>query len=343
MKSLEQITSGVCLISTGGLVEYVNTVFATLTGVQAEDNILKIADCVSAPDGRSWRDIIYSVVVQRALESFEAQSDDHRMLLDCAPLRLDSELKGYWLMSAVDVTEIRLVQRQREEALAFLSHDLRSPMVSILALIRSAEPNVGEDYSKGLLQQIERYAKRSLNVSEQFVQLSRVENSEDMDTYEVELGAIANNALEQVFEQAEEKRIALELVDRVDDDGLWLKGNGELLERALVNLLTNAIKYSPERRKVLLQVGLSERGDAECNVIDEGYGIPAAELPHVFEPYYRSKVREIAVERGSGLGLRFVKVVTERHGGTVHVASEPSRGSTFTLRFPAGVLLDSVL
>jgi len=91
---------------------------------------------------------------------------------------------------------------------------------------------------------------------------------------------------------------------------------------------------------VTLRVSLEESGDACCAVIDQGYGIPAVDIDRVFEPYYRSKVREIVVQRGSGLGLRFVKTVVERHGGHVSVVSEPTKGSTFTLRFPASVLID---
>ena len=143
-----------------------------------------------------------------------------------------------------------------------------------------------------------------------------------------------------MFEQGAAKKIQLVFDDRVDDDGLWMKGNGELLERALVNLLTNAVKYSPPNTKVTLRVGLDANNDACCAVIDQGYGIPAVDIDRVFEPYYRSKVREIVVQRGSGLGLRFVKTVVERHGGEVAVVSEPTKGSTFTLKFPASVLIE---
>ncbi len=340
MKSLGQITSGVCLISTGGVVEYVNSSFTDLTRIAAGDDILSIAEQIDAPESSSWRERIYRVVVDGLTESFEAQSPTHRMLLDCAPLRLDTERKGYWLMTAADVTEIRLAQRQREEALAFLSHDLRSPMVSILALVQSSRTATGKQPPDGvLLSAIESYARRSLHVSEQFVQLSRVENAEAMDIYEVELGSIAHNALEQVFEQAAAKEIKLVFDECVGDDGLWMKGNGELLERALENLLSNALKYSPAGTTVTLRLELAESGDALCSVIDQGYGIPAQDIERVFEPYYRSKVREIVVQRGSGLGLRFVKTVVERHGGTVNLISEPSKGSTFTLEFPAAGLL----
>ena len=75
-------------------------------------------------------------------------------------------------------------------------------------------------------------------------------------------------------------------------------------------------------------------GEALCAVSDRGFGIPAAELERIFDPYFRSNVPEIARQRGVGLGLRFVKLVAERHGGRIDVVSQPNRGSTFTLVLP---------
>lgn len=345
MRSLEQITSGVCLVSFGGLVEYVNSSFTDLTTITSERNLLDIERSVHLPAGMSWVEVVRRVVVDNESVSFETRTrDDATILVDCAPLRLEAGFKGYWLMTVVDVSDIRLAERQREEALAFLSHDLRSPMVSILALVRGKAPGengTGADGPvSGILDQIGAYAEKSLNVSEQFVQLSRVESQEQFETYDVELGAIACNALEQVLDQARAKGIAIAFDDRTGDDGLWLNANGELLERVIVNLLTNAVKYSRENSTAALVVyAEAETGDACCEVIDRGYGIPSAELARIFEPYFRSTVREIAAQRGAGLGLRFVKTVTERHGGEVEVESAPDRGSTFRLRFPAARLL----
>jgi len=335
MKSFEQVTSGVCVIATNGLVEYANTSFTRLTKVGVDQNILQISRHVTAPEGDTWPQIVYRVVVEAESVSFEAKAQSSHIVLDCAPLRIADDAKGYWLMTVVDVSDIRLAQRQREEALAFLSHDLRSPMVSILALLRRSHTD-----DSALLRQIEGYAQRSLHVSEQFVQLSRVENQEVLNIYEVELGAVASNAMEQVYEQAAAKGISIELNDESGEDGLWLMASGELLERAVLNLLTNAIKYSREDTSIWVRVFYADTGEPAVSVKDQGFGIPAGELDRVFDPYFRSRVREIAQQRGVGLGLRFVKTVTERHGGRVQVVSQPDKGSTFTLYFAQSSVVD---
>lgn len=336
LRSLEQITSGVCLVSAGGVIEYANSSFQELTQLAVGSHATAIADKVTPPAGSQWQQVFYSVAVSEESVTFETHAGDKKVVIDCAPLRSSNEPKGYWLMTVVDVSDIRLAQRQREEALAFLSHDLRSPMVSILALLKSdgsgrANPD--------LLKQIEDYVQRSLNVSEQFVQLSRVENQERIDNYEVELGDIASNSVEAVYAQARAKNVAISRGDE-PDEGIWMVANGELLERAINNLLTNAIKYSDEGKSIHVGIEVAPDGGAICTVADNGYGIPADELDRVFEPYYRSNVRKVSAQRGVGLGLRFVRTLMRRYGGRVEVSSELGVGTEFSLHFPASMLVE---
>jgi len=337
LRSLEQITSGVCLVSAGGIIEYANSSFIELTGLAVGSHATMIANRVSAPPGTQWHDVFYTVAVATDSSTFETQAGEKKVVIDCAPLRSSNEPKGYWLMTVVDVSDIRLAQRQREEALAFLSHDLRSPMVSILALLKS---NKSENTGPVLLEQIEGYVQRSLNVSEQFVQLSRVENQERIDTYDVELGDIASNSVEAVYAQARAKKVVITNAEG-PEDGVWLLANGELLERAIINLLTNAIKYSEEGKPVHVSHRIIPGEGAICVVKDHGYGIPADELDRIFEPYYRSNVRQVSTQRGVGLGLRFVRTLMKRYGGRVEVASELDVGTEFTLHFPASMLIES--
>ena len=192
MRSLEQITSGVGLVSLGGRIEFANSSFLRLTGLAADDDVLSIARQVAPLAGETWPQVVRRVVVDGDAVSFETQSGNARVRLDMAPLQLAASTRDYWLMTAVDVTAIRLAERQREEALAFLSHDLRSPMVSILALVRSERG--GSEARADLLRRVEGYAQKSLNVSEQFVQLSRVENLSEIDVYDLDLVDVASNA-----------------------------------------------------------------------------------------------------------------------------------------------------
>ena len=142
--------------------------------------------------------------------------------------------------------------------------------------------------------------------------------------------AIVENARDSVSEQAAEKRILVELQGTED---LWLRGNPELLERAVINVIGNAIKYSEKGSQIIIQVFRVDH--LACLAIaDEGSGIDADELPRLFDRYHRQKRSEISGEYSTGLGLSFVKTVVEKHRGNIAVSSNPDLGSTFIIKFP---------
>ena len=111
-------------------------------------------------------------------------------------------------------------------------------------------------------------------------------------------------------------------------------GDGNLLERTLINLLTNAIKYSPASTTVRVRL-VREEDRFVCCVIDEGYGIQAADLPTLFDRFSRVANKMHGDVTGAGLGLAFVEAVTVRHGGRVDVQSTPGKGSSFCITLSA--------
>src|SRR5690606_28645534 len=120
-----------------------------------------------------------------------------------------------------------------------------------------------------------------------------------------EVLAIAENAIDAVQEQAQSKSISLMISG---DESLWMRGNAELAERAVINLLTNAINYSPANSTI--RVTVTQDGDFTVIAVqDEGNGIPEADLPRLFQRFQRSRHDEQSGNRGAGLGLAFVKVV----------------------------------
>ncbi len=335
LQSLGRMGSGVCVVSALGDVLFANRAFYALSLGQEEQekqddeslNLLTLLRDVTPPLGKTWRDIWRAVVFDLEPLGFETTlTQGTQVFVYCAPLSGDTQ--GTWLVTLTDTTDVRVAQKRREEALAFLSHDLRSPIVSIITLARQGENST-------LLTQIEDYAQRSLSVSEQFLQLSRLEARTSFETYPLDLLAVAENARDQVYAQAKDAQVELigPILKDEPEDGVWVEGNGELLERVFVNLLTNAIKYGGSGRAVTLSVALDSQLVA-VGVTDQGAGIPAADIEQIFEPYYRSSDPQLASKRGSGLGLRFVKTVAERHGGRVQVQSEPGVGSTFTVELP---------
>lgn len=150
---------------------------------------------------------------------------------------------------------------------------------------------------------------------------------------------MVESAVGQVQIQAQERQINLRFQYDQNED-VWVRGNNELLERLVVNLLTNAVKYSHDGGEV--RVGLRAAGEQVCcDVADDGVGIPESFRSKLFERFSRASTSGGARTRGAGLGLRFVKVVTERHGGDIQVHSKPGEGSRFVLslaRVDVGVL-----
>lgn len=351
LAGLGHMTNGALIISAIGEIQFANEAAMKLLNLATPVNndISTTLAQIQPPLGLSWNGIQHSVVLENKSVVFEGHTANQTPVLVAAePLGTaqDSPYAPFWVLTLSDLVEIRQAQAQREEALAFLSHDIRSPLTSVLALIKQAEQTdiagTHDTPITKLLEDITRYTQKGLSVSDQFLQLSRLQLHGHFEVYELELEQVLRNAVEHVFFLAKEKNIQITphgllepqaLENSAYHDGIWMQGNGELLERTFVNLLGNAIKYS--NPDTLIQISLITTGQtAEITFIDHGHGIPADEVDKVFDPYFRSAKREIASNRGAGLGLRFVKTVVDRHAGVILVNSEWGVGTTFIVRLP---------
>lgn len=276
-----------------------------------------------------WHETVSDTLTLRQSRTVDLRIRDKDFLIHFAPFSLpDSDQQGI-IANISDISELREQQRQHREAIDFISHDVRSPLVSQLALIEQLKRDPSH-IDQNQLEQLGRLARRSYHLAEEFVQLARAEQLTETRFYECEFLAIVENARDSVSEQAVEKQIQLQLQGTED---LWLRGNAELLERAVINLLTNAVQYSPEGSAITIQV--FRAGHQACLAIaDEGSGIDPEELPYLFDRYRRQKSSELAGVHGTGLGLSFVKTVVEKHKGEISVSSIPGEGSSFTLKLP---------
>jgi CHASE2 domain-containing sensor protein len=337
-QALEEMSSAVAVLSPLAQVELANGRWLELTGLAPGSFALDrdrsrndahpgLDELLPLPVGRTWGDLWRQVAVAREAADFESRLPAGPLLyVSCAPLQVAPA--GSWAITLSDVSEITEARDRREEALAFLSHDLRSPIVSVLALVQ--QPPTGERD-----QRIAQYARRSLTVSEQFLQLSRLESQPRVELYPLELLAVLDNAIDQVFESARVARVQVAAPgwQGEPEEHLFALGNGELLERAFANLLGNAVKYSDAGQRVRIELQrLDDR--VEIAIVDEGLGIPEEDLPHLFDAYFRASEPGLAQRRGSGLGLRFARTVADRHGGTLTVRSQFGVGSTFVFTLP---------
>jgi two-component system phosphate regulon sensor histidine kinase PhoR len=233
-----------------------------------------------------------------------------------------------------DVTERRRLERIRRDFVANASHELRTPLTSIRGFVEALQDGAAADPQTGprFLDKIRVHADRMANLVDDLLELSRIESGESPPVREdVVLPEIVEEVVSSLAESA--RRKAIELTWK--DEGVRpLLGDGERVRRILLNLVDNAVKYTPQGGHV--QVRLSRApGHAVVEVQDDGPGIAAEHLPRLFERFYRvdkARSRELG---GTGLGLAIVRHLAEGMGAAVSVASEVGRGTRFTLRLPA--------
>lgn len=251
------------------------------------------------------------------------------LLLEAAPSVDSQGERAGLIVTLVDLSEIREAQRRRDEALAFLSHDIRSPQASILAVVELHGLDPKTYPAAQALAKIDAYARSTIDLAEQFVQLSRVE-TQAYRLADCELGEIAHEAVEAIRAQAAAKSIRIDLAA---SGAVPVRAERGLLLRAIVNLGNNAVKYSPPDTTVLVSV--SAQGDtARCSVRDQGYGIGEQDQKRLFERFARFSSAGQPQEKGLGLGLAFTKTVVERHEGQMNVTSQLGAGSEFGFVLP---------
>lgn len=233
-------------------------------------------------------------------------------------------LPTLWLIQFADITEIRELQRQREEMMRFISHDLRSPQVSII----SALDQIPDDAQNEWTEAVKTYASQSLELAESFVQWSRAE-SKPFEEEELDLTGIVTEAVDATW--ARRGQLS-EPVKQTSPETAVTIGDAQLLRRAVGNLIENAIKYGGEHNAV--HVSLEQVRDSwEITVSDTGPGLGDVDTSTIFNAYVRgSSQTDLS---GTGLGLAFVRMVALRHGGAATAKNRTGGGAEFKITIPA--------
>lgn len=331
---LSNLQDGVVVTSLSGRVIMINDQARRLLGVGENAYLSTSFAGLLEQSLRSssdiWEDALQGLYLRGVDTHFEALTKpDYSVLVQGKKFELDTLADVVVIFTFTDVSDLKELERARAETLNFVSHDLRSPLVSILALVDQAD-------HADALEPIKHYTERALSYTEGFLQLARAESGEAA-LYECDMHAILDNACEHVFELAAKKKITLQREHCKQPAWVW--GNADLLERMLINLLDNAIKYSHEHDRVETNLAATNNKVLLC-VTDHGIGIPADDIPILFEQFRRGSSHDSRSQSGAGLGLRFVAVTLQRHNGAVKVNSTPGRGSEFTVSLPRLELRD---
>ena len=257
------------------------------------------------------------------------------VLAYAAPLGMEDGRIGVILVLN-DVTRIKRLERVRRDFVANVSHELRTPITLIKGFVETLEDGAirNPDEAARFMGIIRRHADRMASIIEDLLTLARMENPERgrLTMHPIHVRDVIDKATESLGDRPALKSVTI-LVDCPPE--LEITANEGLLEQALVNLLDNAVKYGPEGGSVHVEaVPESSQGILNLNIHDEGQGIPAKDLPRLFERFYRvdrARSRELG---GTGLGLAIVRHIAMAHGGTASVRSSEGYGSTFSLTLP---------
>jgi heavy metal sensor kinase len=215
-----------------------------------------------------------------------------------------------------------------------VSHELRTPLTAIrgqleVALFTAETPDQYRDAMVNALEDVEKLS----SIVRALLLLSQAESGQlALQRTPLDLARLAIDVVDQFQIPAEEKGVSLSVSG--DREGVWASSDPTQMERLMSNLLSNAIKYTPKGGWVRVQIGRDESDWAQLIVEDSGVGIPAENLPHIFDRFYRVRNAQTNMVQGLGLGLSFVAWIVEAHGGRIDVASADGEGSRFTVLLP---------
>jgi len=330
--TVDNMANGILVSDEFGRILFLNNhaLRWIIPGAQPGQFAAEFMPVTNTVSSNQWEVIIRQVILQDKQHSEELHLNNSAVLVSLVPIRFQHRFSTGIIINFSDITAIHEAQRKRLETINFISHDLRAPLSSLLALLDTLRASLPEQFTPKL-NTAQTLTEKSLTMTEQFLQLARVEATDHIHFYECELLDIVDNAVDSVTPLAQKQSVELRVFG--DMETLPITGNAELLERALINLLQNAIKFSPTDSEVTLHIGRNNH-EPFVDICDPGPGIDPNEISTLFDPYRRTRTSEQQGIAGSGLGLRFVKLVMDRHGGTVIVSSTLGQGSCFTLRLP---------
>lgn len=236
-----------------------------------------------------------------------------------------------------DVTEAENIERDRKSFVSNVSHELRTPLTSMRSYVEALNDGAWKDekIAPQFLSVIQNETNRMIRMVSDLLQLSRMDaGTEDFEKELIDLRALFNFVLDRfdMMIQSDESKNFVIVRDIIPDQ-VWIEADQDRMAQVLDNILSNAIKYSPDGGTITASLSLRD-GDALLSIADEGLGIPKEELPRVFSRFYRVDKARSRAMGGTGLGLAISKDVVVEHGGKIWVRSALNEGTIFYVSLP---------
>jgi PAS domain S-box-containing protein len=336
-----------------------NFMAAGMLGVERRDlvrvNLTKFVTSESQDDWYLHRQAAFSAEGRQVCEIGIHRADGVLLSMRVESVAVGLGTERHCRTAFIDITDRKRAEAEREELLAreqaarreaeeaakakdrflaMVSHELRTPLTPILGWSRILLSKKAKDVDvHEALESIERNAKIEAQLVNDLLDVSGSASGKmRLNLQSIDLTKIINSALDTVRTNADGKAIRIET--RLDRNARLVSGDPERLQQVIWNLLTNAVKFTPNGGRIEIRLRRAA-GGVEIGVSDTGPGIPASFLPYLFDPFSQADNARSQGQRGLGLGLAIVRQIVEMHGGTIGVASSEGQGSTFTIRLPA--------
>jgi two-component system phosphate regulon sensor histidine kinase PhoR len=328
MAVLEHMTSGIIVFNQQGNITLVNPAAEKLLNIKAAKTIGK--SYLAVLRNQDMAADLDKVLTQGKVLSKQVHLEQPAELflqIVLAPVYHHREIKE-GVMVLTDITTIKQLEKLRSQFVANVSHELRTPLTSIKGFVETLQsgaachPETRERFLGIIASETERLSR----LIEDILELSKIEAYKaNLELTSVSLRDLVCESVQQLAETAEKKGLTL---SSAFQDDFQVAATRDGLKQVLLNLLQNAINYTPEGGKIEVSVKEYPR-QVVVRISDTGIGIPAADLPRIFERFYRVDKARSREAGGTGLGLSIVKHLIESFGGSVWAESKPGKGSTF--------------
>jgi signal transduction histidine kinase len=346
VNALAEISDGLAIAYLDGTIGYINSPLLQLAHISPEDvgrlNLFDLLDALRAgvfdePTIAVRRVLQTGIAYQRELQFDDRNGTFGLRMVLVRDIGSETDA-GEPLCLAItvrDITAIKEHEQLKSDMISLMSHELRTPLTSIngFSELLVADRDLPEP-AREFVSIIANESQRLSRMINTFLAVAQLERKDKQEVLKIplRLDEVVRETLANLQPVAKKKRIRL--VEQPSHRIPPVAADKSLISKALTNLVTNAIKYSPERTTVTVSTALEAEAVRVC-VEDRGYGIPPEAVDRVWEKFYRV-VREGQEkdEESTGLGLAFVREVVEQHGGTVDLQTEEGRGSKFSFTLP---------
>lgn len=340
---LENLQEGVAIGDKSGRSLMLNAAARSILGLRDEDSssirkeTLEVFDVEGRPIAREQRPLSRAARGEQfrdyELVYAKPSGERRRIAFTGTSMRSPDGDIALTILVFHDVTDTRRLERQREEYLALISHDLSSPLNSILLLVASLKQSLSKTAlaeAMNRAERIERNVRRMTTMLGELTEATTLEaRGVALRLVECDLGKLVVG----VVAGMDEERTGRVTIDTEDNQPCVVLADASRLERVVANLLTNALKYSAVDAPVTVRLS-RKGGDIELDVVDRGIGIAPDSLKMLFDRYHRTAAGK-ARAGGLGLGLYIARLIIDAHGGRIDVFSEVGKGSTFTVILPS--------